>query len=80
MAHNQARRNKPADIFETIPFFKAIDGWRDRDELKRVLQTEHFQEGDVLFKYNDPGDKMYVVMEGEITISFPDHNIPADEF
>ena len=23
---------------------------------------------------------MYVVMEGEITISFPDHNIPADEF
>ena len=80
MAHNQAKRHKPADIFETIPFFKAIKSRRDRDELKRVLQTEHYREGDVLFKYNDIGDKMYVVMEGEITISFPVHNIPAGEF
>ena len=76
MSMNQARRKKPVDIFETIDFFRAIDNQKDRDELKRVLITEQFKEGDVLFNYMDPGDKMYVVMEGEITISFPDYNIP----
>ena len=29
---------------------------------------------------DDPGDKMYVVIDGEITLSFPDENIPTEEF
>ena len=29
---------------------------------------------------DEPGDKMFIVMDGEVTISFPDENIPADEF
>ena len=29
---------------------------------------------------DDVGDKMYVVMQGEITISLPDPEIPPNEF
>ena len=52
MSENQAKKYQPADIFETIPFFKAIDNQKDRDELKKVLNTEKYRQGDVLFNYS----------------------------
>ena len=49
---NHSKKYQPVDIFETIPLFKAIDNKKDRDDLKKVLITEKYQEGDILFKYS----------------------------
>ena len=52
MSINHSKKYQPVDIFETIPLFKAIDNKKDRDDLKKVLIPENYQEGDILFKYS----------------------------
>jgi two-component system NtrC family sensor kinase len=39
------------------------------DELCRVANLRRFSRGDVVFKEGDPGDGLYVVVEGEVELS-----------
>ena len=38
------------------------------DELCRSLQLEHFSTGDFVFRQNDPGDKMYIILSGSCEV------------
>ena len=38
------------------------------DELCRNLQLEHFETGEYVFRQNDPGDKMYIVLSGSCEV------------
>lgn len=38
------------------------------DELCRSLQLEHFETGDYVFRQNEPGDKMFIVLQGSCEV------------
>ncbi len=78
IAHNRKYGTK--DIYETVPFFSHVPNKRDREDLKRALVQESFNTGDVLFNYQDKGDKFYIVMSGEVVIELPDPDIGRAQF
>ena len=41
-----------------------------------IIQYEEYQEGDIVFRYGDDGDKFYLIMKGEITVFTPNMEIP----
>ncbi len=78
IAHNRKYGSK--DIYETVPFFQHVPNKRDRDDLKRALKQEAFHAGDILFNYQDIGDKFYIIMAGEVVIELPDPDMNRHEF
>ena len=52
---NQKKKAKPTHIFDsflkTNILFRGIDNDKDRNELKKVLNTEEYATGETIFKY-----------------------------
>jgi CRP/FNR family transcriptional regulator, cyclic AMP receptor protein len=53
-----------------IPFFAGLE----RPALERVasgMRSRRFRRGEVIFHIGDPGDALFVIVEGEVKISLP---------
>lgn len=52
----------------SIPFFK---GFSDEEIIAflRLMKSEKYDEGDEVFKEFEPGDKMYIILTGEVCIT-----------
>jgi CRP/FNR family transcriptional regulator, cyclic AMP receptor protein len=58
------------DALATIPFFSGLDP----EALERVasgMRARRFRRGEVIFHIGDPGDALFVIVEGEVKISLP---------
>jgi CRP/FNR family transcriptional regulator, cyclic AMP receptor protein len=58
------------EALSTIPFFAGLD----RTALERVaagMRTRRFRRGEVIFHIGDPGDALFVIVDGEVKISLP---------
>lgn len=58
------------DALSTIPFFAGLD----RTALERLaagMRARRFRRGEVIFHIGDPGDALFVIVEGEVKISLP---------
>jgi CRP-like cAMP-binding protein len=58
------------DALSAIPFFAGLD----REALERVassMRARRFRRGEVIFHLGDPGDALFVIVEGEVKISLP---------
>jgi CRP-like cAMP-binding protein len=58
------------ESLSTIPFFAGLE----RAALERVaagMRTRRFRRGEVIFHIGDPGDALFVIVDGEVKISLP---------
>lgn len=58
------------DALAGIPFFAGLDP----DALTRLaatMRTRRFRRGEVIFHVGDPGDALFVILNGEVKISLP---------
>lgn len=58
------------EALSTIPFFAGLDG----AALERVaagMRSRRFRRGEVIFHIGDPGDALFVIVDGEVKISLP---------
>lgn len=58
------------DALATIPFFAGLEP----DALARLaasMRSRRFRRGEVIFHVGDPGDALFVIVEGEVKISLP---------
>jgi CRP/FNR family cyclic AMP-dependent transcriptional regulator len=58
------------ESLSTVPFFAGLD----RIALERVaagMRARRFRRGEVIFHIGDPGDALFVIVDGEVKISLP---------
>jgi CRP/FNR family transcriptional regulator, cyclic AMP receptor protein len=58
------------EALSTIPFFAGLD----RVALERLaagMRSRRFRRGEVIFHIGDPGDALFVIVDGEVKISLP---------
>jgi CRP-like cAMP-binding protein len=58
------------DALATIPFFAGLEP----DALERLaggMRSRRFRRGEVIFHIGDPGDALFVIVDGEVKISLP---------
>lgn len=48
----------------SVGILSSVDPY-ERGQICEALQVEKFQEGDVIIEQNKPGDKFYIIEEGE---------------
>ncbi len=58
-----------SDILAEIPLFSLLDD-RERGSLAERLDEVRYPAGATIYKANDPGDTLYVVVSGEVESSF----------
>lgn len=54
-------------ILSNIPLFSDLPV-AELDHLQSTLQVKHLQPGETLFHESEPGERFYVVMDGELHI------------
>jgi CRP-like cAMP-binding protein len=73
----QVERARPArldaevavhEILKNVPFFRDLDS-REMDEVLAAGKVVPYGKGMVLFKEGDPGEALYIVLEGSVRIS-----------
>jgi uncharacterized membrane protein len=52
-------------LLAEVPFFQLLDE-SERAHLADRLDDVAFKKGDVIFKYGDPGDSLYIIRQGEV--------------
>jgi len=57
----------PINLLARIPFFTALPP-EELDRLVSELQVVNLQSGEILFREGDPGEHLYVVVNGELEI------------
>lgn len=62
-------RQTIAGLLEKVPLFGALEPG-DRERLAELLHSRRFATGQPIFLQDDPGEEMYLVVEGKIRISF----------
>jgi CRP-like cAMP-binding protein len=53
-----------------VPFFSGLDA-AGLETIGRTVRTRRFRRGEVIFHQGDPGDALFIVMNGGIKISLP---------
>jgi CRP/FNR family cyclic AMP-dependent transcriptional regulator len=56
------------DILSDVPIFSSLDE-EGRIELARLCTYCNYQAGEILFHQSDPASAMYLVLDGEVTMS-----------
>jgi CRP/FNR family cyclic AMP-dependent transcriptional regulator len=56
------------EIFSDVPIFASLDE-ESRRELARLCTYCDYQPGEILFRQGDPASAMYLVLDGEVTMS-----------
>jgi len=60
-----ARRNKYDAFLKSVSLISSLEAY-ERSQIADALHAEVFQKGAVIVKQDDPGDKFYIVEEGEL--------------
>jgi CRP-like cAMP-binding protein len=55
------------DAFMQAPLFSALDA-EGAAALRASLKEKPFAKGDVLFHEGEPGDRLYVILEGKVKL------------
>ena len=50
-----------------VPVFSLLDA-QERSTLAELLETEHFKEGDYIFRLGDAGHSLYIVLNGRVQV------------
>jgi CRP-like cAMP-binding protein len=58
------------DTLASVPFFSGLDAV-GLETIGRTVRTRRFRRGEVIFHQGDPGDALFIVMNGGIKISLP---------
>jgi len=58
-----------AELLKEVPLFQFLDD-QERSTLAAHLDLVHFEKGQPLYNYGDPGDAMYVISTGELEVFF----------
>jgi CRP-like cAMP-binding protein len=61
------------DLLRASALFAELDD-RQRDEIAKISRVQTYQGGDFIFKEGEPGNRLFLIAEGEVRIS---RNIPA---
>ena len=56
------------DFISDVPIFASLDA-ESRIELARLCTCCDYQAGEILFRHGDPAGAMYLVLDGEVTMS-----------
>lgn len=69
-AQNQAAEAKlfPIDVLKEVPFFAQFSQAHQK-QLFAELEEENYNDGDIIVRQGDVGDKFYVIIEGEAVVS-----------
>jgi signal-transduction protein with cAMP-binding, CBS, and nucleotidyltransferase domain len=59
-----------AETLASVPFFSGLDA-AGLESVGRTVRTRRFRRGEVIFHQGDPGDALFIVMNGGIKISLP---------
>ncbi len=60
-------------LLKNIPLFASLD----KDEcvsLAKKLQVKTYQAQEIIFRIGETGDKMYILQQGQVQITYPDEN------
>jgi putative peptide zinc metalloprotease protein len=55
-------------LLREMPIFDELD-YADLENLSKLLETEHFRSGQVVFSEGDCGDKFYIVESGAVSVT-----------
>jgi CRP/FNR family transcriptional regulator, cyclic AMP receptor protein len=58
------------EALSTIPFFAGLDSVA-LERLAAGMRTRRFRRGEVIFHIGDPGDALFVIVDGDVKISLP---------
>jgi CRP/FNR family transcriptional regulator, cyclic AMP receptor protein len=58
------------DALGAIPFFAGLDP-EALERLAAGMRSRRFRRGEVIFHIGDPGDALFVIVQGEVKISLP---------
>ncbi len=60
-----------AALLAEVPFFELLSE-QEREDLAASADVVSYAEGEVIFRFGDPGDSLYVVRSGEVEVYFKD--------
>lgn len=67
MNDNTDEMEEIADFLADVPPFSALN--KDRlTEVARIASIEKYKAREKLFSYGDPGDKLYIIIEGKVRV------------
>lgn len=55
-------------LLKKMPLFSEVYT-EDLDAIAEVMEEDHFQAGDIVFRKDDPADRMYIVVNGKIGVT-----------
>ena len=58
-----------AELLKEVPLFELLDD-HERADLAAQLDDVHFNAGETIFNYGDPGDAIYMICSGEVEVFF----------
>lgn len=61
-------------FLKSIDLFSQIPG-EDLSQIAQITDEVQFEEGDEIFRMGDPGDSLYLVIEGRVRIHKGSHNL-----
>ena len=68
-AATPAEEASPADILRRTPIFRLLED-KDLSELAAKLHRLSFAPGEHILRQGDPGDSMYFVVSGRVSIAY----------
>ena len=69
---NKNKMDNPIILtLQTIPIFKDLTS-KEFQEISRLVHKRNYKKGEVIFKKDAPGEGMYVILSGSVTIKDPD--------
>jgi CRP-like cAMP-binding protein len=82
MKHRSSRSDSEiSEASEVLQFNPFLSKFVENNELKNLIQLmnlEFFEQGEVLFKEGDIGDKFYIIYEGRIGISIGNKGLVSE--
>ena len=63
----QKKRREDLELISQVPLFQELDPL-EIGELAEICLKERFEDGEIIFNEGDPGDKLYIILKGEVEI------------
>tara|TARA_Y100000591_G_scaffold308238_1_gene308365 strand:+ start:554 stop:1027 length:474 start_codon:yes stop_codon:yes gene_type:complete len=55
-------------LLENIPVFKGLSRF-DLNKVTKMLHLRSYKEGEYIFRENEPGESMYIIKQGDVSIT-----------
>lgn len=64
-------------LLKKMPLFSEVYT-EDLEAIAEVMEEDHFQAGDIVFRKDDPADRMYIVVDGRVGVTLSSHPRDAE--